>query len=188
MKHYYKIDDPVEIRLIVMYTLAKSQRALTAYEISHIALGSARIDFFEIHDALAFLTKAEELYVFKSMEEKTLYALTPSGQTGADSFAVKLPLEVREYVDECLDELFKENEKRNSVSAKSIPVNFDEFESHLELKDGKTVLLSMNVYAKSDELAKKMCKCFKRNSTKIYDTIINMLSKNISGSDNNTDD
>lgn len=45
MKHYYKITDPFEIRVAVLYTLYKAERALTAYEISHILLGSAKIDF-----------------------------------------------------------------------------------------------------------------------------------------------
>lgn len=176
MKHYYKIDDPVEIRLIVLHTLAKAKRALTAYEISHIVLGSAIIDFFDIHDALAFLTDANELYMFKSMEEKTLYALTPSGEAGADGFSSKIPLEIREYIDECIDELFKEQKQKDTIIAKSVPVNFDEFEAHLQLNDGNTVLLSMNVYAKSNELAKKMCKNFKSNPSRIYDAVIAELT------------
>ncbi len=176
MKHYYKITDPFEIRISVLYTLFRAQRALAAYEISHILLGSAKIDFFDIHDALAFLTAAKEIYQFKSMENKTLYALTESGAASAQDFSAQVPLEVQEYIDECIAELFAEQEKQNALIAHSVPVSFDEYAAHMELKDGKTSLLSMTVYAKDEALADKMCKSFRKNTAKIYDTLIALLT------------
>ncbi len=175
MKHYYKINDSFEIRLAILYTLLRAQRALTAYEISHIILSSAIIDFFDIHNELSFLNDAGEIYVFKSMEEKTLYALTPSGETGADNFSNELPLEVREYIDECINLMFEEQKQRSAIVAKTIPVNFEEFEAHLELQDEKIKLISLDIYAKDEELANKMCKKFRQKSSEIYDTIVSML-------------
>ena len=113
MKHYYKITDPFEIRVAVLYTLYKAERALTAYEISHILLGSAKIDFFDIHDALSFLTEAKEIYQFRSMENKTLYALTETGAAAAQDFSRQVPLEVQEYIDDCICELFEEQKKQS---------------------------------------------------------------------------
>lgn len=176
MKHFYKITDPFEIRVTVLYTLSKAQRALTAYEISHIILGSAQIEFFDIHDALSFLTEAKEIFPFRSMEDKTLYSLTESGTAAAKSFAPQVPLEVQEYIDDCIAALFDEQKKRNALVAQSIPVSFDDFAAHLELKDDTLSLLSMTVYAKDEDLAKKMCKNFRNNTAKIYDTLISLLT------------
>ena len=176
MKHYYKITDPFEIRVAVLYTLYKAERALTAYEISHILLGSAKIDFFDIHDALSFLTEAKEIYQFQSMENKTLYALTETGEAAAQDFSRQVPLEVQEYIDDCICELFEEQKKQSALVAHSVPVSFDEFAAHMELKDGKISLLSMTVYAKDEELANKMCKAFRKNSAKIYDMLISLLT------------
>lgn len=180
MKHYYKIDDKFEIRLVILYTLFSAKRALTAYEISHIVLSSATIDFFDIHDELDFLSGAGEIYIFKSMEDKTLYALTREGETGAENFLEKIPLEVREYVDECISSLFEEQKVRDSLIAKPVAVNYEEFEAHLELRDDKKSLMSLNVYAGDEELAKKMCKAFRGNSAQLYDTIINILTNDLS--------
>lgn len=177
MRHYYKIEDEVEIRLTVLYTLLKSRRALTAYEISHIILGSAIIDFFDIHEALSYLTDAQEIYTLRSMDDKILYALSASGKAGAEGFCQKLPLEVREYIDECLDELFKEQINRDRLKAKSVPVNFDEFEAHIELNENRHTLLDMHIFAGDEKLAQKMCRNFRKKSVKIYDTIISMLTE-----------
>ncbi len=183
MKHYYKIDDKVEIRLIILYTLSRASRPLTAYEISHVVLGSAIIDFFDIHDALAFLTNAGEIYMFKDMDDKIMYSLTESGKLGADNFSDRIPLEVKEYTDECLTQLIKEQKKQNSIIAKSVPVNYDEYNAHLELNDGKYTLLSMDIYANDEELSKLMCKNFRKNTNQIYDLILNMLIKPLSDDD-----
>ena len=180
MKHFYKITDPFEIRLVVLYTLKKAQRALTAYEISHIIPGSAQIDFFDIHDALAFLTDAKEIHLFRSMEDKALYSLTESGAAAADSFENQVPLEVQDYINACISTLFDEQKRQSAVVAQCIPVSFDEFAAHLELKDEKTSLLSMTVYAKDEDLAKKMCKNFRNHTAKLYDTIISLLTKDSS--------
>lgn len=176
MKHFYRITDPFEIRLIILYTLAKAERALTAYEISHIILGSAEIDFFEIHNALSFLAEAKEIYSFQSMEGKILYALTESGAAAEHSLFMQLPIEVQEYISECILVMFDEQKKQSAIVAHSIPVSFDDFAAHMELRDEKLSLLSMTVYAKDEEMANKMCKNFRTNTAKIYDTLIELLS------------
>lgn len=184
MKHYYKIEDKVEIRLIILYTLMRASRPLTAYEISHVVLGSAIIDFFDIHDALAFLTDAGEIYMLRDIDDKIIYSLTDSGKLGAENFSDKIPLQVKEYTDDCLSVLIKEQKKQRSVIAKSVPINFSEYNTHLELNDGDNTLLSMDVYAGDESSAKLMCKNFKRNTNKICDLLFNMLMKPLDGEDN----
>lgn len=110
------------------------------------------------------------------MENKTLYALTETGEAAAQDFSRQVPLEVQEYIDDCICELFEEQKKQSALVAHSVPVSFDEFAAHMELKDGKISLLSMTVYAKDEELANKMCKAFRKNSAKIYDTLISLLT------------
>lgn len=72
--------------------------------------------------------------------------------------------------------MFAEQEKQNALIAHSVPVSFDEYAAHMEWKDGKTSLLSMTVYAKDEALADKMCKSFRKNTAKIYDTLIALLT------------
>ena len=181
MKHYYKIDDPFEIRIIILHTLKEAARALTPYEISHIILSSAIIDFFDIHNALDFLVGADEIYMFKSMEDKTLYALTNSGKTSAESFLSQIPLEIQGYINECISSLFEQQKKNDTLVAKAVPVSFEEYGAHLEMRDEKLSLINLDVYAGDEKLAKKMCKNFRRYSTEIYDAIISVLTKDEAG-------
>ncbi len=177
MKHYYKIDDPFEIRIIILHTLKKAERALTPYEISHIILSSAIIDFFDIHNALDFLKNADEIYMFKSLEDKTLYALTDSGKISAENFIAQIPLEIQSYINECIISLFEEQKNSDIISAKSVPINFEEYGAHLEMRDDKLSLMALDIFAGDEKLSKKMCKNFRLYNTEIYDSIISILTR-----------
>ena len=177
MKHYYKIDDPFEIRIIILHTLKQAQRALTPYEISHIILSSATIDFFDIHNALDFLVNADEIYMFKSLEDKVLYALTDSGKISCDNFMSQIPLEIQSYISECITSLFEEQKNDDIIISKSMPINFEEYAPHLEMRDGNRILMSLDVFAGDEKLSKKMCKNFRLYNTEIYDSIISILTR-----------
>ncbi|MBE7026517.1 MAG: DUF4364 family protein [Ruminococcaceae bacterium] len=183
MKHYYKIDEAFEIRIIILHTLNKAERALTPYEISHIILSSAIIDFFDIHNALDFLVKADEIYMFKSLEDKTLYALTGSGKISAQNFIGQIPLEIQGYIDECIASLFEEQKKNDMVVAKSVPISFEEYGAHLEMRDDKLSLMSLDIFAGDEKLSKKMCKNFRMYNTEIYDSIISILTRDEADAD-----
>ncbi len=176
MKHFYKIEDSLEIKLIILYTLSKADKPLTSSELTHIILGSAKIDFFDIHKAMDFLSEADEVYSFAE-DEKTFYALTNDGKICANHFFNIVPLEVRTYIDDCLATLLIEEKQKKQLTAEPIPVDYNSYIADCSLSDGDLNLLKLSVYAGDEELAKKMCKSFKANAAELYDIILKMLAK-----------
>lgn len=177
MKHFYKIEDSLEIKLIILYTMNKAEKPMTSSELTHIILGSAKINFFDIHKAMDFLSDADEVYSMTSEDGNKLFALTEEGKICANHFYDIVPLEVRNYIDEGLKSLFKEEEEKRSLTAVPVPVNFDAFNAECSLSDGDIKLLNLSVYAGDEELAKRMCKNFKANSFELYDIILKILTK-----------
>ena len=177
MKHFYKIEDSLEIKLIILYTLNKANRPLASSELTHIILGSAKINFFDIHKAMDFLTEADEVYSMTDEDNKELFALTEEGRICANHFYDIVPLEVRTYIDECLKSLYKEDEEKRRLTAVSVPVDVDAFNAECSLSDGDIKLLNLSVYAGNEELAKKMCKNFKANAIELYDILLKILTK-----------
>lgn len=176
MKHFYKIEDSLEIKLIILYTLNKANKPLTSSELTHTILGSAKIDFFDIHKALDFLSEADEVFSYTE-DEKTLYALTDDGKVCANHFYNIIPLEVRTYIDDCLKTLFDEEKQKKQLTAEPVPIDYNSYTANCSLSDGDVNLLSISVYAGNEELAKKMCKSFKANAAELYDIILKMLTK-----------
>lgn len=177
MKHFYKIEDSLEIKLIVLYTLNKAAKPLTAAELTHIILGSAKINFFDIHKAMDFLTEADEVYATTDENSNVYYDLTPEGKICANHFYDIIPLEVRTYIEQCLETMFEEEIKKRSLTAQIEPVDYDKFCAKCSLSDGDINLLNLTLYAGDETLAKKMCKNFKLNAAELYDIILKMLTK-----------
>lgn len=176
MKHFYKIEDSLEIKLIILYTLNKASKPLTSSELTHIILGSAQINFFDIHKAMDFLAEADEVYSY-SEEEKTYYALTDEGKICANHFYNIVPLEVRTYIDDCLKSLITEEKKKKQLTAEPVPIDYDSYIARCSLSDGEVKLLELSLFAGNEDLAKKMCKSFKANAAELYDIILKMLAK-----------
>ena len=177
MKHFYKIEDSLEIKLIILYTMNKADKPLTSAELTHIILGSAKINFFDIHKAMDFLTEADEVYIINDENNQAYYALTNDGKVCANHFYDIIPLEVRNYIDDCLASLFKEHEEKRRLTAETVPIDYESFNAKFSLSDGDIKLLDLSVFAGDEELAKKMCKNFKENSVELYDIILKILTK-----------
>lgn len=177
MKHFYKIEDSLEIKLIILYTMNKAQKPLTVSELTHIILGSAKINFFDIHKAMDFLTEADEVYAITSEDEKVYFALTEEGKICANHFYEIIPLEVRNYIDDCLKTLLKESDEKRRLTAIPVPVDYESFNAECSLSDGDINLLNLSLFAGDEELAKKMCKNFKTHAVELYDIILKMLTK-----------
>lgn len=177
MKHYYKIEDSLEIKLIVLETLYQAKKPLTAPQLTHIILGSAKINFFDVHQALDFLLHTNEIYCFRDMEEKKVYALTEEGRVCVKNFYEKIPLAVREYLQESLNAMFQAERQARQLTAKPVPIHYNEYEAQLGLCEGEVPLLHLTLYAGDEALAKKMCQNFRDNAAAIYDTLLELLTK-----------
>lgn len=177
MKHFYKIEDSLEIKLIVLYTLKKAARPLAVPELTHIILGSAKINFFDIHKAMDFLSEADEVYAQNDENGNVFYALTDEGAICANHFYDMIPLEVRDYIEQGIETLFDEEKKKRSLTAEIEPVDYDKFCAKCSLSDDNIPILNLSLYAGNEELAKRMCKNFKINAAELYDIILKMLTK-----------
>lgn len=176
MKHFYIIKDALEIKLIVLYVLKESPVPLTNAQLTHIALSSAEINFFEVYQALEFLILAGEVYTYKSMDNTIVYQLTDEGKQTASHFYMRIPLEVREYIATEMDDMFSELRKAKQLTAIPVPLGHNEFAAKCQICDNDLPLLEMSFYAGSLDNAKKICKRFKAEHSLIYDTLLSMLT------------
>ncbi len=177
MKHFYKIEDSLEIKLIILYTMKKAERPVTVSELTHVILGSAKIDFFDIHKAMDFLCEADEVFSITEEDGSVYFSLTDEGKVCANHFYNIIPLEVRNYIDESILALFKETDEKKRLVANPVPISYDTFNAECSLQDGDIKLLDLKLYAGEEDTAKRMCRNFKENAAELYDIILKILMK-----------
>ena len=177
MKHFYSIDDTLDIKIIVLHTLREAPKPLTGQQLAHVVLSGADINFFEIYQALEFLIMADEVYTYKGMEGTVLYQLTDQGEQTATHFHMRIPLEVREYLKHELDTMFAEIRKARQLTARPVPVGVHDFAAECKLCDNDLPLLEMTFYAGTFDDAKKMCDRFIEGHADIYGALFQMMVK-----------
>jgi len=176
MKHFYNIDDTLDIKFIVLHVLHESPKPLTGQQLGHIVLSGADMNFFEIYQALEFLIMADEVYTYKGMEGASLYQLTERGKQTASHFYMRIPLEVREYIKHAIERMFADMRKARQLTAIPVPVGLSGFAAQCRLCDNDLPLLEMTFYAGTLGDAKKMCKRFMSGNAQIYETLLGMMT------------
>lgn len=178
MKHLYKIDDPLEIKLIVLHTLSQAGRPLSKTQLTDLVLSSAEINYFDLQGAIDFLLDVKEIYTYKSMEDIYVYDLTQEGHESAQHFATRIPLEIRDYIAEGLAEMFEAQRQKRQLSASVLPVSFNTFCAKCELHDNDVPLLELTFFAGDRQHAELVCKTFREDSARIYRDIVALLTHN----------
>lgn len=175
--HYYKITDPVEIRIMVLFTLKMATESLSRAQVNHCILSSCDCDMFDVCDAMAYLEDVGEVYRYHTTAEREALGLTDSGKISADNFGDDLPLLIRETIVETIKSMrtFEKNAKR--VQAETVAVNFEEFSSHMQLTEEGVKLMDLTMFAGDEESARKMSRNYRNRHAELYNTILKILTR-----------
>ncbi len=170
--HRMKLE-PVDIKLLILYLLKEANRPLTATEITDFVLADSLLDFFETHHYIGALLEEKQI---TEIAENT-YQLTDSGTQAIAFFENRLPYTILETIHSKMKTEKKKIQFEKLVTAEYIPLNNEEFQIHLTLKesdDSNPFELSFTVIGK--ETAKNICNCWKTNYAVYYTQIIQMFS------------
>ena len=175
MKHLYQIEDPLEIKLIVLHTLSQAPQPLTMTQLTDLILNSAEINYFSLLSAIDFLIDVKEVFTYKSMEDTYVYELTKEGQSSAQHFYMRIPLEIRDYIAEGIADLFELQRQKRQLRTEVIPVSYHTFSAKCELCDTDLPLLELTLYTGDRKQAEQVCKTFQKHHANIYHSIVSML-------------
>ncbi len=175
MRYKKEIIDQVKIQYIILFAMAKANRIITHDQLTSIVLDNCNIKFTEFRIALDNLEKIGHIRVFSPDGTETYCELLPLGLEANSFFYKKIPVYIREPIEEYIPDFFREEIIRKSVTADLLPLNQKEYMADFAFYDGKTPLMKLSVYAGTREYANSMIREFKKDPQIIYETIINML-------------
>lgn len=167
---YYRLTDPVEIKLAILYTLSYAHIPMSDVELKHCMLEGTSVDFLELCNVL--IQVQEENYiktVFRDEMDKL--ALTPSGEDAISMFEDKLLPSVKENLKNAVDKFYQNEESRKSIRCDLIPMAGNQFSVDLEYKEGKNTLLALSLFAGNKQRALSMCRAFRKSPYDFYEKI-----------------
>ena len=170
-----EIDDEIKIQYIILFAMAKADRIITHNQLMSIVLDNCNIKFTDFRIALDNLEQIGHIRVFSPDGKETYCELLPLGREANGFFYKKIPIYIREPIEQYIEPFFRDEVIRQSVRAELLPLSEKEFMADFGIYDGKTPLMLLSVYAGTRAYANSMIREFNKDPQKIYETVIELV-------------
>lgn len=172
---YYRLNDPGEIRLCILFCIRYAGEPLADSDIKHIMLSATSVDFIDLCDAIDKLSPENYTKnVWRDEMEKL--DLTPQGAETIDVFDDKIMASVRASLKSAIDEYLNREGPKSQIKCMINPVDRDMYNVDVEITEGKNTLLSMTVFTGNKEKAARYAKGFRKNPMEFYSSVIESLA------------
>ncbi len=173
---YYRLNDPVEIKLAVLYVIYYADIPVSDVELKHCMLEATSVDFLDLCDIIQQLLADNHIKtVWRDETEK--YVLTGSGEDMVTMFENKLLASVKNSIKNSVEQYYKNEITRKSLRCDVVPVGDQLFQVDLELKEGKRSLLALSLFAGNKNKALSMCRAFRKDPYGLYEKITELLKE-----------
>lgn len=173
---YYRLNDPGEIRLCILFTIRYAGEPMSDSNIKHLMLSATSVEFIDLCDALDKLLP--ENYIKKVWrDDMEKYDLTTQGKETIDVFDDKIMASVRASLKTTIDDFFNREGQKAQIKCLVNPISKDLYNVDVEIVEGKTTLLSMTVFTGSKEKAARYARGFRKNPMGFYTKVIDSLAE-----------
>ena len=173
---YYRLKDPVMIRLAVLFALKYIDIPVSSMDLKHVLLDSTSVDYIDLFETIEDL-KNEDYIRIVFRDEMNKFILSSLGSETIEMFEKNLLSSVRQAIKESANEFFKEEFEKSQVRCEISPSDADTYYLDVELQDGKTKLLSMSIFAGDRETAAQMRERFNESPLGLFEEIQMFLRK-----------
>lgn len=169
------LSEPMTLyKLMNLYMLKQVNFPLTNAQLSNFFLDREYTSYFTLQQALNELLEAG-LIKMETLHNSTRYEITREGEETLEFFGKKISPAIIEDMDEYL----KENRfrMRNEVGLVSdfYKSTSQDYVVHCEVREGKTVLVGLDISVPDKDQAEIMCNHWKDRSQEIYAFIMKSL-------------
>lgn len=177
MLYNREIDNNILIQYIILYALNKADRLVAYGDLLNLVLENCNILYTDFQIALDNLINthhAEGLITGKNVQK---FRITEKGKNLKDIITYRIPVYLREPIEDAVKKLLHDERLRNAVRGKISAVSPSEYTAECELYDAdNTRLMSISLYTGTREQAEQTVKYFKNNSERIYERILKAFS------------
>ena len=164
------IQDEMDLKLLVLYIMARIAAPITFLQLLELALCDAGVDYFSLTQAVEHLVETEHL-----SREGERYAITEKGRANSAACESSLPFSVKR---KCSAQLVKLNGilRRNAQVRAETHLRTDGGVAlQLFLDDETGNLLTLEMFCGSQEQADRLARNFKAEPERIYNEVLSAL-------------
>lgn len=164
------IQNELDLKLLVLYIMARIAQPVTFPQLLELALCDAGVDYFSLTQAVDHMVATGQL-----SKEGDRYAITEKGKRNSEICQSSLPYSVRMH---CEENLIKVNDalRRESQVQSSIQDREDgTCTLSLQFSDGSSSLLNLSLLVPDRATALSMSRVFQHDPAVIYHNVISML-------------
>ncbi len=166
-----------ELKLSVLFVVKNLKVSASAPIISEIISSIVETDFFELGHLTHSLVESGNLDVYE-IDSNKVFSLTETGEGTLKFFYNDIPFSIREKFIKKVDEINRKTFLEALVTAKVFPVNEKgEAVVQCEINDVGERIFNLELTAGSFGTASSIAENFKKNSEKIYQEIIKLLTE-----------
>ena len=166
------IQSELDLKLLVLYIMARTVQPVTFPQLLELALCDAGVDYFSLTQAVEHMVETGQL-----SRNGERYSITDKGRRNSEICESSLPYSVRMHCDENLvrlnDALRREAQVQTSVQDREDGT----CTLSLEFSDGSSPLLTLSLLAPDRVAALSMAQSFRRDPAGFYHTLISLLQK-----------
>lgn len=166
------IQNELDLKLLVLYIMARAAAPITFLQLLDLALCDAGVDYFSLTEAVNHLVETEHL-----AQEGDLYSITDKGRRNSEICESSLPYSVRMHCDENLVRVNDAIRRQAQVQADVSDNEDGTCTLHLRLDDVGTPLLQLELLTPSRPQAAAMAHRFQSDPTALYYHIVTLLTK-----------
>lgn len=157
------IQDELDLKLLVLYIMARVAAPITFFQLLELALCDAGVDYFSLTQVVGHLVETEHL---KLEEER--YSITDKGRKNSEICQSSLTLSVRRRCDENLVKVNDALRREQQVQASLTPNEDGTCTVRLFFSDDKGPLLDMSLLSPSVSRGDELVSRFKKTPEQLY--------------------
>ena len=177
MEDNYNNNSLAENKVLILYTLNEINREATDTNLLNIISRINNINYFYFRDILGDLVNSKLISTY-TKEDETFYEVTTEGKQSLELTIDILPGIVKLKADSVLKEELIEIANEESITAEYIPENETDYTVKCKIVENNKTIFEIKTYAGSNEQAKNIADNWRKNASRIYPKIIDLLNNN----------
>ena len=165
------IQSELDLKLLVLYIMARAAGPITFLQLLDLALCDAGVDYFSLTQAVEHMVETGQL-----SKEDERYSITEKGRRNSEICENSLPYSVRMHCDENLVNVNEALRREAQVQTKILENEDGTSTLHLQLNDVGSPLLALDLLVPGPAQAITMSQKFQADPAGLYHAIVGLLS------------
>ena len=171
----YKFIDKIEVKLVLLYTVLQAREIakcpfIAKQFLSDFTMQHINADYIDVHECMDLLVKDGQFLMFTD-NHKDVYQITENGEFIVSQFFNKLPISVRDEIDESIYNDLREYKDKEAIVTDYWAENEKCYTASLKIYDEKMLSLQLAVSFPGKTEAQIIHKKFQEDPAYFYKKI-----------------